>query len=151
MSYVGIDFDTKAVHLVKIDDEFNIGDYTQCELAGDDAFDRTRSVRGAMPHSSYWDDVVAVAVEEPAGRLTGRLFRVQGAVLACIPRAKLVTTLMPSQWRKAVGLKGNASKDDVFRLIGEDWIRYSNVRVPQDAFDAYCMAIAVRQLVELAA
>jgi hypothetical protein len=153
MSYVGCDFDTHAVHLVKVSEDGTAA-YTRCELVGLDAFERTRHVRQAMPGASFWDDVVAVGIEEPQGAqkaTVAKLKAVQGAILACIPRTTLVEPMVPARWRTAVGLPGGAVKAAVLMHVWElleatgqsaavDW--------PQDACDAYCLALAVSRLVE---
>lgn len=164
MKVVGIDFSTHAVDLCALDVDTGYATWTHVSLEGNDAFERTRAVRPRMqeilplafPGGSYWDDVVACAIEEPAGRLTGRLFRIQGAILACLPRDLLLEKLMPSQWRKAVGLKGNATKEDVKDRAWESlavmhssqgWL---SPDMPQDVWDAYCLALAVSTLWEKA-
>lgn len=162
MTTAGIDFSTNAVDVVLLD-ESGAATWHHFPLTGSDAFDRSRAVRDALPArtSEFWDDVVACAIEEPAGKLTGRLFRVQGAILACLPPSLLVEKLMPSQWRKAVGLAGNCSKDEVMEYAH---VRLALGRVPlrlrsvadllawgPDACDAYCLALAVAGMVEVAA
>ena len=101
---------------------------------------------------SFWDDVLAVGIEDPRGYGAGSLYRVQGAVLACIPQGRLVHPWIPSAWRKAVGLPGNASKDVVGLFVSgrrrhvDQW---AVVRWPQDACDAYCIALAVRNQLQI--
>lgn len=156
MNVAGIDYSTRAVDVVLIPYEGSgAPSWHRFPLTGPDAFDRTRSVADVMPgrHSVYWDDVLAVGIEEPAGRNPGFLFRVQGAILVGIPARMLVEKWMPAQWRKAAGLKGNASKEDVFthgiRIVNsypesrEDW----GWAVPTDATDALCIALATRQAI----
>jgi hypothetical protein len=158
---VGIDFDTRAVHLVRLGED-GAATYTRCELTGHDAFERLRSVRGAMPRSSFWDDVVAVAIEEPQGAqkaTVAKLKAVQGAIVSCIPRATLVEPMVPARWRTGVGLPGNASKSAVqgfamHHLLGNppdthrSMFRKAIAEWGQDACDAYCLALAVSRLVE---
>lgn len=114
---------------------------------GADAFDRTRSVPDSMPgrHSRFWEDILAIGIEEPTGRFKpGSGFRVQGAVLAMIPRETLVRPIQPSAWRRLVGLPGNCSKETVFAWVTEELCGRPR---SQDAADAYCMALATRALV----
>jgi len=156
--YVGIDFDTHAVHLVKLSED-GAATYTRCELVGLDAFERTRHVRQAMPGASYWDDVVAVGIEEPQGvqkATVSKLKAVQGAILACIPRATLVEPMVPARWRKVADLPGGASKEYVnlhvrSRITSRGNTAMNLIDWPQDACDAYCLALAVSRLVEEAA
>lgn len=96
-------------------------------------------------YSRFWEDILAVGIEEPTGRFKpGSGFRVQGAVLAMIPRDTLVRPIQPSAWRRLVGLPGNCSKEAVF-----EWVTAELGGRPrsQDAADAFCMALATRALV----
>lgn len=160
MAVAGIDYSTKAIDVVLLDDDSAATTtWHRFNLTGQDAFDRARAVKAAMPTTSFWDDVVACGIEDPRGYGAGSLYRVQGAILACLPRTLLVQPLIPSSWRKTVGLKGNASKLDVAvfafeRLRGcpEQKFRSRAPAIgvyPQDAFDAYCLALATRSLIEL--
>lgn len=151
MTFVGIDYDTRYIHLCKIAEEEPADQprYMKVALEGNDAFDRTRSIRNVMLRRTnvYWDDVQAIGIEEPMGpgHITAKLKAVQGGVLQCLPTGLLVHPLSPSEWRKAAGISGRASKeevqDHVRGLLGE------NPHWPQDAFDAWCIAVAVRALV----
>lgn len=146
-AFAGIDFDTFGVHVVLLQEDRPRADYHHFPLEdGADAFERTRSVRDAMPARGWWNDhgVVAAGIEEPAGRSVGFAFRVQGGILACLPRRLLVEKFMPSQWRKAVGLPGNCTKDRV-RLFVHDDLR-ARARWRQDACDAFCLALAVEKV-----
>lgn len=151
MVIAGIDYSSHFIDVVLVDHEQRMPPrWHRYPLSGQDAFDRARSVADAMPGRSsvYWDNVLAVGIEHPAGKFgTGPLLRIQGAVLAQIPARMLVKAWPPGSWRKAVGLPGNASKDDVFvhavrtiKFEGED-------TAPQDAFDAACIALATRQAI----
>jgi Holliday junction resolvasome RuvABC endonuclease subunit len=82
----------------------------------------------------------------PRGFNSGALYRIQGAILTRLPRTTLVHPLVPSSWRKTVGLPGNASKQDVARYVGNRRIWHETW--PQDACDAYCIALATRTLLE---
>lgn len=146
----GCDLSTHAVDVVKVPlDQDRAPEWHRFPLAGSDAFDRARTVRDAMPcrSSVFWDDCLGIGIEHPAGHHgTGPLLRIQGAILSCLPAHLLVHPLPPSSWRKLVGLPGNASKADVRAwalAYGDDdengW--------PQDAYDAYCIALATRALI----
>lgn len=161
----GIDFSTHAVDVVLLDEnDVEPPVWHRYELTGANAFDRARQAR-FLP--TVWDDVLAVGIEDPRGYNAGALYRVQGAVLARIPAATLVHPLVPSQWRKLVGLPGNASKADVAAhavslhkeaeyahyMQWRDWQScelhdefYTPPDWPQDALDAYCIALATRSL-----
>lgn len=148
--YAGIDYDSHAVHVVLLPDE-GAARYLPFVLTSHPgAFERTRSVRDVMPARGWWGDegVIAIGIEEPMGHSTRPLNRVQGAILACLPSALLVNPMMPGEWRKEVGLPGNCSKEEVFHFVS----RVAPLEVadtwPQDAMDAYCLALAVQKLTE---
>ncbi len=149
----GIDFDTNAVHVCLLrNGSDNDVTYHRFDLHGHDAFERTRSISAALPLDAWWlaQDVIAIGIEEPMGpgHITAKLKAIQGGVLQCLPSSPLVHPLSPSQWRKAAGVSGGASKQQVQlharELLGE------NPQWPQDAFDAYLLAIAVRNLISVA-
>jgi hypothetical protein len=150
----GIDYSTRAVDVVLLDEDTDAATWHRFELEGADAFDRARSLRRSFAciGSSFWDDVLAVGIEDPRGYGAGSLYRIQGAILACLPGRTLVHPLIPSQWRKTVGLPGNASKSIVAEWV--NWKRFlamgdeSVVDWPQDACDAFCIALATRTLLE---
>lgn len=154
MSWIaGIDYSTHAIDVVLIDeDDGRPPAWLRHPLEGADAWERTRNIRN-LPTLPGADDVLAVGIEDPAGNHgTNYLYRVQGAILARIPRTMLVQPWRPSQWRKAVGLPGNCSKDTVFEHVVEtialatgEPTPFSVANWPQDACDAYCIALATRQ------
>lgn len=162
----GIDFSTRAVDIVFLD-ENNVEPPTwyRYELSGANAFDRARQAK-LLP--AVWNDVLAVGIEDPRGHNAGALYRVQGAILARIPGSVLVQPWIPSQWRKAVGLPGNASKADVaaramalhkdaeyaHHMQWRDWQScelhnefYTPPDWSQDAFDAFCIALATQKAI----
>lgn len=159
MSWIaGIDYSTHAIDVVLIDeDDGRPPAWLRHPLEGADAWERTRNIRN-LPTLPGADDVLAVGIEDPAGNHgTNYLYRVQGAILARIPRTMLVQPWRPSQWRKAVGLPGNASKNDVavhsqWQLLNSppaegrsEWRLHIGMDWPQDAHDAHCIALATRQ------
>lgn len=148
----GIDFSTRAVDVVLLSEDSDAATWHRFELHGDGAFDRTRSVALSVPGAghSFWDDVLAVGIEQPRGNHgVVHMARIQGAVLTRIPTDKLVHPINPSDWRKTVGLPGNCSKDEVRMWVTGLWDgaldRYD---WPQDACDAYCIALATRSLLQ---
>jgi hypothetical protein len=161
-AFAGIDYDTHAVHIVLVPEE-GTGDlrYSKYELKGHDPFERAREIREALPVRSWWRDtgVVGCAIEEqnsgnPLMRdAVQKLKMIQGAVLSCLPRDLLVTPIPGSQWRKALGMKGNCTKEEVqfwCRFSGPHAGRFAGISWPQDAFDAYCMALVAEKLTVLA-
>lgn len=151
MQVAGIDFSSHAVDIVTIDvDGTAEPTWHRYVLDGQDAFDRARTVRGNVPGpwNNFWDDILAIGIEEPQMRGSSMatayaLYRVQGAVLACLPPSILVHPLRPASWRAAVGLAGNATKQDVARH--SDFLRAPGTSDwPQDAHDAHLIAFATR-------
>ena len=143
----GIDYSTHAVDVVLLDEDTDAATWHRYELGGQDAFERARMVREAVRDSwAYWDDVLAIGIEDPRGYNAGALYRIQGALLAAIPATTLVHPLPPSVWRKTVGLPGNASKRDVAEFVMDAVPPEMDAPWPQDACDAYCIALATRTL-----
>ena len=152
----GIDFSSHAVDVVWLDEDTDQATWERFPLSGQDAFERTRSVRPSLVSvrgtSEKWIETLAIGIEEPRGYNSGALYRVQGAILACLPRAVLVQPWLPSVWRKAVGLPGNASKGEVWSYVvaetEERWRDNARRDWPQDACDAYCIALATRNALQ---
>jgi len=153
----GIDYSTHAIDVVLLDEDSREATWRRYPLEGADAFERARVAGSRFPFmnsSRFWDDVLAVGIEDPRGYNAGALYRVQGAILARLPRSLLVYPWIPSAWRKAVGLPGNASKDAVrawavkTMLFSQGKTRISfDPPWPQDALDAYCIALATEQAI----
>ena len=156
MNVIGIDYSSRFVDCVKVPYEgTGAPQWHRFPLTGNDAFDRARSVADAMPGraSTFYEDTICVGIEHPAGHHgTGPLLRVQGAILARIPARMLVHPLPPGKWRALVGLPGNASKTEV-QVAGREmlydlgWTEFRMPLVP-DFYDAYCIALATRSLIE---
>ena len=153
---VGVDFSTKAIDFVYIDEnDVEAPRWNRCHLEGADAWERTRELSRQPGWPSWmWDDVLAIGIEDPAGNHgTNYLYRVQGAILARIPRSILVQPWRPSQWRKAVGLPGNCTKQDVqdfSRVHSGSFFHvtpYDTSAWSADAHDAFCIALATRQAI----
>ena len=154
----GIDLSTHAIDVVTVPLE-GVGApvWHRFPLEGPTSFDRARRVRDAMPArtSAFWDEVTEIGIEEPAGFTASHAMRIQGGVLACLPPALKVTKWMPSQWRKAAGLSGRASKAEVAEHAiviahanGAPWTLRDN---GQDCLDAYCVALATRAAITIEA
>jgi len=159
MRIAGIDLSTHAIDVVTVPLE-GVGApvWHRFPLEGPTSFDRARRVRDAMPArtSAFWDEVTEIGIEEPAGFTASHAMRIQGGVLACLPPALKVTKWMPSQWRKAAGMSGAASKEMVAQHAravdyGTSGVKYRLMDWPQDACDAYCVALATRAAITIEA
>jgi len=154
----GIDLSTHAIDVVTVPLEgAGAPVWHRFPLEGPTSFDRARRVRDAMPArtSAFWDEVTEIGIEEPAGFTASHAMRIQGGVLACLPPALKVTKWMPSQWRKACGLSGRASKGEVMEFVidatqAEGW-KTEQHALEQDAADAYCVALATRAAITIEA
>lgn len=142
----GIDISSFTIDVIFLEDGKQ-PKWKTIPLDGDNAFDRARSVSDALcSRAVFWDlrECEAIGIEDPRGINPGPIFRVQGAVLQQIPRSSLVVPWIPSQWRKKVGLPGNATKERVKEwALGE--LGRRSAHWPQDAFDAYCIALATEK------
>lgn len=168
--FAGVDYDTHAVHVVFLPEEGH-AEYRAFKLEGADPFERARQVREVMPPRSWWTDegVVSVCIEEqhsgsPKMRHSiQQLKMIQGAILSCLPRGLLVAPLSATEWRSKLELAGNASKEAVrefvYALRFDDtelvntgtaqeplWERSELEDWPQDACDAYCLALCAEKL-----
>lgn len=165
---LGIDYDTRAVHLCLLDDDTNAARYVQAPIATDprpdknDAFEAARNVRKAVSDAIWvgqddaidgWASIWLVGIEDAfhnSHRTKVAQSRIQGAILASIPRWICVVPVPAYEWKIEVLGKGhgNASKETVAAWataeLGE--ANDSVVFGPQDALDAYCIARAVRTL-----
>lgn len=149
MNVCGIDLSTWAIDVVRIHDTGQV-DWHRFKLEGQDAWERTRHVPYAMPGPTdeLWDETTAIGIEQPAGHHgVIPLVRVQGAILARLPRSVLVQPYVPARWRVLAGLRGSALKAEVrersLELGGSVAWGY------QDAYDAHLVATAM--VAELAA
>ncbi len=157
----GIDYSSNAIHIVLVDEETGAPtNWKKIDLAcgPGDSFERCRRARDLLPARSRWSDigVVAVAIEATFSRdfrAATALARVQGALLACLPRDLLIVPLAanhraPEGWKALTVGKTTASKEEV-----RDWaINACNRGMPpaleQDFYDAFCLARAMRELLE---
>lgn len=157
MSWIaGIDFDSSAVYTVLVDED--TGAYVDRHKADllcgpGNAFERARRVRDLLPARSRWadDGIVAVGIEATFSKgyqVTAALCRVQGAILACLPRDVLVVPLAanhaaPAGWKALTVGRTNASKADV-----KTWARANGMPhgLEQDFYDSFAIARATRTL-----
>ncbi len=164
----GVDFDTNGMFVVRSFGSIDGGESTTfpgVELTHDDlradeiyfpgalSFDRLRHVSAAIP-LDFWDGVDVVGIEDPRAtnplmRATiGKLARVQGAIVATIPLAVDVYQINATEWRTAVGLKGNCKKPEVYEwAVTNGFYLHDGRTAPQDLADAYALLRAVEGLV----
>ncbi len=151
----GFDYDSDAVFGVLVDED--TGGWIGCRQfdlrAGPgDAVERCRRVRDLMPARDSWQaaGVVAIGIESTFSRAfkaTAALARVQGAILACLPRTLPVYLLTANGrehpgWKLLTVGKTTATKDEV-RHWAQD--RGAPVGLVQDHYDAFAIARAARR------
>lgn len=148
---LGIDVSTKAIDLVLLDETTDQAAWDHIELRGATAFDRLRDLPLRMPKWGWYEDngIYLIAIETPMGRGQGgteaKLNWIFGAVIACLPRAlDPVWPVAPHEWRKELGLPGNAPKPICAQRSVElgahpDW-------ATQDAYDAWAVARYAREV-----
>ena len=155
MNVAGVDISTHAIDIIKLPFDNNQAEWHRFQLHGNTALNRATSAVTHAPRGTYWDDVALVAIERPYGPGRDTLFHLHliiGCIIAALPeRLRPPWLLHPSEWRKACGLPGNASKEDVAFYV--DRARAASAEGPsplftwpQDACDAYCIATAARNI-----
>lgn len=150
MIVLGADVSTKAIDLVALELDTDQARWMHVPLGDGDLLERVRRVRRSVLDvvGPDLDDTLAVGVERPAGRHgVWQVSMAVGALLQCFPPELLVTWWVPAEWRKAVGLPGNATKQELGEWSWRHWgiSGGSGPELPsQDAMDAYCVAYATR-------
>jgi hypothetical protein len=144
VNVLGIDLSSRAIDLVLLDENENRAQWTHIDLPGGTAFDRARTVHNLMPQPSWYDHhgVYLIAVEEPMGFQSRILYRIQGAILACLPDVP-VWEVRPAAWKNKLGLK-QTEKPTPMHFIGFDAPTPSWVTWTQDAWDALGVALYAR-------
>lgn len=159
MNILGVDVSTRSVACAFLDFDSDRATVRTYEVPPDvtgDALERARTLADLLPRrrASGWDETALVAIERPFGigtRAVGDMMLVVGIVVACLPPQIPVWLLGPTEWRKACGLAGNASKDDVRAFVTARWTgdptRNANpASWSQDLCDAWCVAYGARAL-----
>jgi hypothetical protein len=154
-SVVGIDLSTRAIDLVRLEEDTNRADWTRCQPTGDNAWARTLQIptvfADGLNSVGYWDDVYLVAIEAPYGRgqagTNALLNRVVGAIVACLPselRApERCWIVRPDEWKNGLGLKGKPSFFDIEQLSHGTAPVFAHDD-DQNARDAYALAFWAR-------
>lgn len=139
---VGIDLSSRAVDIVRLNENDDTANWLSIPLVGATAWDRTRDISKQMPAGTWWGDVYLCAIEKPFGpsRLAQSvLMRAQGAILATVPDRVEVWEVTPDQWKKHIGIPLSAKPtwDDFAPSFFDDpW--------SQDARDALGIALYAR-------
>ncbi len=167
MTALGIDVDTRSLHLCLLNDDTNEGRYLRVPLVADkppkEPFrcDDVRGLREVLNETIFevapywgfdgWDSIRLVAVENPHLRQVANVHKyglVIGALLAAIPGRVPVRLLAPSEWHKAFLEKGNARKGEP-PIKQQAWVRAAELGFHSDdmnATDAFGIAWAARSL-----
>lgn len=149
MNVLGIDFSSFAADLVLLDENADQAVWRRVTLPGATAFERTRELHARMPPPSWYvdNDVYLVGLEKPFFRNGQDMVRlVEGAILACLPRALTVWEVSPSQWKPRLQLPIR-EKPDARAFAGMEYTSGPNGEAwPQDAYDALGVAVYCRDL-----
>jgi len=137
---VGIDISTRAIDLVRLDENVDEAEWLSVPLSGKAAWDRVRLIPDLMPPAGWWAEVYLCAIERPFARARQDVVRLaQGAALACIPTRVATWEVTPAVWKQHIGIKQNVKPSwSAFApsLFDEYW--------PQDARDALGVALYAR-------
>jgi Holliday junction resolvasome RuvABC endonuclease subunit len=147
----GIDFSTRAIDVVLLDDDTDHATWHRYPL-DPPAFNAALQVRHTVLLRRSWledQGVHSVWIELPWARqrkAVAPLMRLQGAILSRLPLDLIAGELAPQTWKKLTVGKANASKDDVraWAVLEPGWTLPGHWT--QDAIDAYAIAYAGRQL-----
>lgn len=154
MSVAGIDFSSRAVHLVLLDDDTNQAETYTYLLRGDTPFERARSLRSTFPTRSWWDDrgVWLIGIEDPFSRSKGvakALGLSAGAIAALLPYPLTIVQTAPHEWKRVFTGYASASKGLVEDQARKLWNNPPDT-ADDNTFDAYGIAWAVRSINNLA-
>ncbi len=169
MTVLGIDVDTRSLHLCLLNDDTNQGRYLHVPLVADKppkepfSFDDVRGLREVLNETIFeiapywgfegWDSIRLVAVENPHLRQVANVHKyglVIGALLAAVPSRVPVRLLAPAVWHQAFLGKGNARKGEQ-PVKTQAWVRAHELGFYSDdmnATDAYGIAWAARAMQE---
>lgn len=170
---LGLDFDTRAVHAVLLDDDSNAARYVPVPFVEHKPpfeFDDARNVRAALNKAirrpvvdrhvegrglDGWESIWLVGIEKPYSQNKDSSWKyglVVGQILSCIPRAVPVLDIAPQEWKRETVGKPSAGKYAVARWAKDELIEVDVDLTgwPQDAYDAYSIARAARSLNERA-
>lgn len=149
MNVCGIDYSSKAVHLVQLDENTNHATDLDIWLIGDTPFDRARQLQQKFPRAYWWENTYLVGLEEPFSRghaVTKALALMAGAIAALLPPELPVVVTPPKEWKRHLTGNPDASKELVRMRALSIWPDAPVVDVAQDTYDAYGIAYAVREM-----
>lgn len=152
MKVAGVDFSSHAVDVVLLDED---GGLLPAHLRFPFenrryAFERLLGCREVLPTPGWWADesVYLIALESPKSKGFGAavdLARVQGAIIATLPRNIITWQLTPNEWKREIGFPGVAKKD-AYRAKAIELGAMKNWT--EHAIDAFCIAYAARAMNE---
>lgn len=150
MNVAGIDFSSRAVHIVLLEDDSDEASARVFELAGATPFERARSLRRIFPTRGFWEDngVYLVGIEDPhsrANHTAKALGLAAGAIAALLPNAMTVIQTPPSEWHRIFTGNASASKEIVEQHAHAIWPD-PPAGADDNTWDAYGIAYAVRTL-----
>lgn len=121
-SVYGVDYDTHRVAVCMLDLREDRAKFETVTFrhGKQDAFQAARSVGAAVERLAFRGPGVWW-IEHAFGRgpVDFQLGRVQGAILQAIDRNAACNECPPSEWKKGVGLNGNAKKADYLPRLAE--------------------------------
>ena len=150
MSIAGIDFSSRAVHIVLLDDDTDDAMLHVFELHGATPFERARSLRRSFPTRGFWEDngVYLVGIEDPhsrANHTAKALGLAAGAIAGLLPNGLPVVQTVPAEWHRIFTGTAGASKETVGLHARAIWPDHP-AEGDDNAWDAYGIAYAVRTL-----
>lgn len=155
MTVAGIDYSSRAVDIVLVDEDTGYAEtghakHHRIDLHGETPFERARSLRGQLPLTSWWENngVYLIGIEDPFSRSKGvakALGLAAGAIAALLPAGLAVIQTAPTEWKK-LSLGNAAAPKTEIETWARDRLGHTFERWPQDGYDAYAIAIAVRNL-----
>lgn len=151
---VGIDFSSRAIHVVSLPDDTNhaLLHVVRLDTERGNYVDRARRLRDRMPARGAWRDagVTLIAVERPYSHMASTLapmMLVYGGILQVLPARTPLLELSPSEWRKECGLpqRGDDVKPAAIRFAREQWTD-APAALDDNAADAFSIAWAAREI-----
>lgn len=155
MKVAGIDFSTRAVDLVLLDEETTVASWHRIPLIeGRGTLAAARSLRGRFPGRSWFESegVYLVALEETfSGHHAGtakKLGMIAGAIAVLLPPDLTLLEIPAHEWKRETVGKAGSTKAAVQMWFTEVGFQANpgSGKWTQDAFDAYAIAWAARAL-----